>query len=53
MINTVRYFLAILLVVCFCRVTPAGAELIQHLDASVSESIVMLEDQVQRWKDLS
>ena len=51
--NTVRIFFAVLLVVCLCWVTPAGAELIQHLDASVPESVVMLGDQVQRWNDLS
>ena len=51
--NTVRNFFAVLLVVCLCWVTPAGAELIQHLDASVPESVVMLGDQVQQWKDLS
>ena len=51
--NTVRLFLTALLVVYLCMSAPAGAELIQHLDASVPESIVMLGDQVQQWKDLS
>jgi len=41
------------LAVCLYMAAPAGAELIQHLDASVPESVVMLGGQVQQWKDLS
>ena len=51
--KTSRNVLSALLVVCLCMATPAGAELIQHLDASVPESVLMLGDQVQQWKDLS
>ena len=48
-----RNVLTALLVVCLWCVAPAGAELIQHLDASVPESIVLSGDQVTRWNDLS
>lgn len=53
--QTVRNVLKALLVVCLCMVTPAGAELIQHLDASVPDSIVVDVDgtTVTQWKDLS
>ena len=52
--NTVRNFLEALLVVCLCVASPAGADLIQHLDASVSESIVVDANNVLlEWLDLS
>jgi len=53
--KTTRNFLihVFVLAVCLYMAAPAGAELIQHLDASVPESVVMLGGQVQQWKDLS
>ena len=51
--NSLRDFFAALLVVGLFWVTPAGAELIQHLDASVPDSIVISGDQAMRWNDLS
>ena len=51
--NTARNFLEALMVVCLCMVSPAGAELIQHLDASVPDSVVISGDAVVQWSDLS
>jgi hypothetical protein len=42
-----------LLVACLCMAVPAGAELIQHLDASVLESVVVSGNAVVQWNDLS
>lgn len=51
--NSLRDFLAALVMVGLCWATPAGAELIQHLDASVPDSVVLSGDGVVRWNDLS
>ena len=51
--NPVKNFLAAQLVVYLCWASPAGAELIQHLDASVPDSVVLFGEQVQQWNDLS
>ncbi|HUV67474.1 MAG TPA: LamG-like jellyroll fold domain-containing protein [Sedimentisphaerales bacterium] len=51
--KTVRDLLKALVVVCLCMSAPAGAKLIQHLDASVPESVVVSGGAVQQWNDLS
>ena len=51
--NAARNLLGALLVACLWCVAPAGAELIQHLDASVPDSVVLSGDGVVRWNDLS
>src|SRR4030042_4122882 len=51
--KTARDFLNALLVVCLCMSAPAGAKLIQHLDASVPESVIVSGGIVQQWNDLS
>ena len=39
--------------VCLGMAAPAGAELIQHLDASVPDSVVVSGNGVTQWNDLS
>jgi len=54
--KTTRNFLVhvLVLAVCLCMASPAGADLIQWLDASVAESVVLNPDGVvQQWNDLS
>ena len=52
--QTVRNFLKALLLVCLCVATPAGAELIQHLDATVAGSVVTDgSGKVTQWTDQS
>lgn len=53
--KTTRNFLVhvLVLAVCLCMAAPAGAKLIQHLDASVPKSVVVSGDAVQQWNDLS
>ena len=51
--KTARDSFQALLVVCLCISAPAGAKLIQHLDASVPESVIVSGGVVQQWNDLS
>jgi len=51
--RTARNLLKVVLVACLCMSAPAGAKLIQHLDASVPESVVVSGGVVQQWNDLS
>ena len=40
MVHIARNLIAVLLVLCLCWTAPAGAKLIQHLDATVEGSVV-------------
>ena len=51
--NSPRNFLTVLFMACLCIAAPAGAELIQHLDASVADSVMVSGDAVTHWNDLS
>jgi len=52
--KTTRNLLGLLLAACLCVASPAGAELIQHLDASVANSVITGANRaVKQWSDLS
>lgn len=51
--KTPEKLLIVLLGICLWTAVPTGAELIQHLDASVAESVVVVGDTVTMWNDLS